>query len=191
MTTPNLRRMKSLRSSQNRVLKSPSSAARGPFPGSFIRLMVLILWAGILISGCKKEKESPEPEKLDYRYQWLGEYEGTAYTFYEYPINMEYYTEWDTLRVTIQMVKAEIDSTVNLYLAYENNQKDTIVNLTISGEGKIYRGNRGGSSAYSLDVTLTGTHLDFYLYRKFGMPVTHTTTIEAERKMKGGGRDEL
>lgn len=161
-----------------------SSSTRGQIhPGPFFWLMGLILWAGMLVSGCKKEKESPEPEKTDYRYQWLGEYEGTAYTFREYPIDTVYYTYRDTLGVTIKMVKAEIDSTVNLYLAYENNTKDTIVNLTISGEGEIHRWNRGGSSANFLDVTLTGSHLDFYLYRKFGMPITHTTTIGAEKKV--------
>jgi hypothetical protein len=93
--------------------------------------MGLILWAGMLVSGCKKEEVSQqqplEPEKPDYRTQWLGEYEGTAYTFREYPVDTVNHIYRDTLGVTIQMVKAEIDSTVNLYLAYENNRKDAIV----------------------------------------------------------------
>jgi hypothetical protein len=150
----------------------------------------ILMFGLFFASGCKKKTSdlanTQAPKQVDYRNKFIGEYEGEAYYFYEYPIineneNLNVIVR-DTFVMKFEVVPAELDSTVNLYLQYPNAQTVTIVNLTVSGDGIIEKYTGGGSSAYNLNVSFVQDTLNFDLYQKHGMPVTETLKSRALKK---------
>jgi hypothetical protein len=127
---------------------------------------LIILCTSIIITSCLKSDDNP-PYYLD---QWLGSYEGTSHHWTSYPVADGFYNSHTYKKIVVDVLKGEIDSTLNMTLTYN----DTIVRYTndlpISPEGGHFSQWGGGSSYGSLTVNFTADTLHYINFQKCGIP---------------------
>lgn len=129
---------------------------------NLVKLLVVLF----LFISCQKDSNDPST----YLDPWLGIYQGTSHHWISYPSDTTFVTNHSYRSVMVEVVKGNMDSTVNLQIVYNDTITELKTDLKVSFTGHHFSQWGGGSGYGSLTFDFRNDSLIYNYFQKCGIP---------------------